>query len=158
VVCWNEYMFGTEHEGFVSTPAWYSEAMYQASAGLQRHLCNTYNIAKDRNHIIGHDEWQNPAWTSWMATNWPQINTTCNTHTDPGQYWNWTHFMALINGTSNPGGTAMAHPSSPIAGPRRTSGDRGPSSSSRAPSRPHGSFPVGSGTVTRTSCRRRVAL
>jgi hypothetical protein len=104
VVCWNEYMFGTEHEGFVSTPAWYSEAMYQASAGLQRHLCNTYGIAKDRNHIIGHDEWQNPAWTSWMATNWPQISTTCNTHTDPGQYWNWTHFMALLNGTTNAGG------------------------------------------------------
>jgi autotransporter-associated beta strand protein len=104
-VCWNKYMFGTEHEGFVTTPAWYSEAMYQASAGLQRHLCDTYGIPKDRNHIIGHNEWQNAAWTSWMATNWPQISTTCNTHTDPGQYWNWTHFMALINGTSNPGGT-----------------------------------------------------
>jgi autotransporter-associated beta strand protein len=104
VVCWNKYMFGTEHEGFVTTPAWYSEAMYQASAGLQRHLCNTYGIAKDRNHIIGHNEWQNAAWTSWMATNWPQINTTCNTHTDPGQYWNWTHFMALLNGTTNSGG------------------------------------------------------
>ena len=40
VVCWNPYMFGTEHEGFVNDPAWYSEAMYQASAGLQRHLCD----------------------------------------------------------------------------------------------------------------------
>jgi hypothetical protein len=78
--------------------------MYQASAGLQRHLCNTYGIAKDRNHIIGHNEWQNAAWTSWMATNWSQISTTCNTHTDPGKYWNWTHFMALINGTTNAGG------------------------------------------------------
>jgi autotransporter-associated beta strand protein len=104
VRCWNEYMFGTEHEGFVATPAWYSEAMYQASAGLQRHLCDTYGIPKDRNHIIGHDEWQNAAWTNWMATNWPQIDTTCNTHTDPGPYWNWTHFMALINGTTNAGG------------------------------------------------------
>jgi hypothetical protein len=96
VRCWNRYMFGTEHEGFVSNPVWYSEAMYQASAGLQRHLCDAYNIPKDRNHIIGHDEWRNAAWTSWMATNWPQIDTTCNTHTDPGQYWDWTHFMALI--------------------------------------------------------------
>src|SRR5664279_4587412 len=95
-LCWNRYMFGTEHEGFVSNPVWYSEEMYQASAGLQRHLCDTYNIPKDRNHIIGHDEWQNAAWTSWMATNWPQIDTTCNNHTDPGQYWDWTRFMALI--------------------------------------------------------------
>ena len=64
VRCWNRYMFGTEHEGFVSSPAWYSEAMYQASAALQRHLCDTNGIPKDRNHIIGHDEWQNRAWTS----------------------------------------------------------------------------------------------
>lgn len=101
VSCWNEYMFGTEHEGFVDTPAWYSETMYQVSAKLQQHLCNAPNastppIPEDRNHIIGHDEWQNPAWTAWMATNWPAIDTTCNDHTDPGQYWNWTHFMQLL--------------------------------------------------------------
>ncbi|HWF19716.1 MAG TPA: N-acetylmuramoyl-L-alanine amidase, partial [Verrucomicrobiae bacterium] len=101
VSCWNPWMFGTEHEGFVDSPVWYSEAMYQASAALQQHLCNGPNantppIPMDRNHIIGHDEWQNPAWTNWMATNWPQIDTTCNNHTDPGQYWNWPHFMSLV--------------------------------------------------------------
>jgi len=77
------YTLGTEHEGFVSSPVWYSEAMYQASAGLQRHLMRRLGHPKDRNHIIGHNEWQNPAWTSWMAANWPSIDTTCNTHTDP---------------------------------------------------------------------------
>ena len=102
VLCWNGYTYGTEHEGFVDSPVWYSEAMYQASAKLQQHLCNapdanTAPIPEDRNHIIGHNEWQNPAWTSWMATNWPQIDTTCNNHTDPGQYWNWTHFMQLVS-------------------------------------------------------------
>lgn len=96
VLCWNTYMFGTEHEGFVDSPAWYSEPMYQASAGLQRHLCTAYSIPQDRNHIIGHNEWQNSTWTNWMAANWPQIDTTCNNHTDPGQYWNWAHFMQLI--------------------------------------------------------------
>ena len=96
VVCWNRFMFGTEHEGFVSSPAWYTPAMYQASAGLQTHLCDTYGIPKDRQHIIGHDEWQNPAWTTWMSNNWPEIDTTCNNHTDPGPYWNWTSFMSLI--------------------------------------------------------------
>jgi N-acetyl-anhydromuramyl-L-alanine amidase AmpD len=97
-LCWNKYMFGTEHEGFVSSPVWYSEEMYRASAGLQRHLCDTYGIPKDRNHIIGHDEKKNAAWVSWMQTNWPAIDPTCNTHTDPGQYWDWSHFMALIIG------------------------------------------------------------
>jgi len=101
--CWNPYMLGTEHEGFVSDPAWFTEEMYQASAGLHRHLCDVWGIPKDRNHIIGHNEWQNSAWTSWMAANFPRINTTCNTHTDPGVYWNWAHFMMLI--TNAPGGT-----------------------------------------------------
>ncbi|MDB6110566.1 MAG: N-acetylmuramoyl-L-alanine amidase [Pedosphaera sp.] len=98
VSCWNTWMFGTEHEGFASSPAWYTEAMYQASAGLQRHLCDAYGIPKDRNHIIGHNEWQNSAWKTWMAANFPSIDTTCNNHTDPGQYWNWNHFMALVTG------------------------------------------------------------
>ena len=102
-LCLNKYSFGTEHEGFVSNPAWYTEAMYQASAGLQRHLCDVWGIPKDRNHIIGHNEYLNPGWTIWMAANWPQISPNCNgaqTHTDPGPYWDWTHFMALI--TTNP--------------------------------------------------------
>jgi autotransporter-associated beta strand protein len=59
----------------------------------------------DRDHIIGHDEWQNPAWTNWMAINYPQINTTCNNHTDPGPYWNWTYFMNLISGSNGVSGT-----------------------------------------------------
>ena len=97
--CWNRWMFGTEHEGFVSTPVWYSEEMYRASAALHRHLCDTYGIPKDRNHIIGHNEWQNAAWRTWMTNNYPSIDPTCNTHTDPGQYWNWAHFMSLITNT-----------------------------------------------------------
>jgi N-acetyl-anhydromuramyl-L-alanine amidase AmpD len=113
VVCWNTWMFGTEHEGFASSPAWYSEAMYQASAGLQRHLCDAYNIPKDRNHIIGHDEWQNSAWKTWMAANFPSIDTTCNSHTDPGQYWDWNHFMSLVTG-------APAAPTSLNASPLST--------------------------------------
>jgi autotransporter-associated beta strand protein len=105
VVCWNTWMFGTEHEGFVSNPSWYTPAQYQASASIQRHLCVKYHIPIDRNHIIGHNEWQNPTWTNWMATNYPSINTTCNNHTDPGQYWNWTYFMNLISGSNGAAGT-----------------------------------------------------
>ena len=96
VRCWNPYMFGIEHEGFVSNPAWFTEDMYRSSAQLTAYLCNKYNIPKDRNHIIGHNEWQNPNWTSWMGTNFPMIDVTCNDHTDPGQYWNWSHYMSLV--------------------------------------------------------------
>jgi N-acetyl-anhydromuramyl-L-alanine amidase AmpD len=98
--CWNMYSFGTEHEGFVSNPAWYTEAQYQASALLQRHLCDTWSIPKDRNHIIGHNEHLNAAWRSWASNNIPGLDPTCNTHTDPGQYWDWAHFMTLITNRS----------------------------------------------------------
>ena len=100
--CLNTYSVGTEHEGFVSSPAWYTEGMYVASALLQRHLCDKFGIPKDRNHIVGHNEWQNPAWTNWLAANYPAIDPTCNNHTDPGQYWDWAHFMTLITGAAAP--------------------------------------------------------
>jgi N-acetylmuramoyl-L-alanine amidase/Repeat of unknown function (DUF346) len=101
--CWNTWMFGTEHEGFASNPAWYTEAMYQASAGLQQHLCAVGGIPKDRNHIIAHGEGQNQTWKNWMAANYPSINTSCNSHTDPGPYWDWNHFMNLVVGSVQPG-------------------------------------------------------
>jgi hypothetical protein len=111
--CWNTWMFGTEHEGFASNPAWFTEAMYQASAGLHRHLCNTYGITKDRNHIIAHGQKLVSGWCTWLAANYPSINCTCNTHTDPGPYWDWTHFMNLIIGEYN--GAAVAGSSVPTS-------------------------------------------
>jgi hypothetical protein len=109
VLCWNRYMFGTEHEGFVSSPVWYSDAMYQASGGLTRYLCDTYGIPKDRNHIIGHNEWQNATWRAWMTNNWPQIDPTCNNHTDPGQYWDWNKFMSIVGGAPGIGIQPFSH-------------------------------------------------
>jgi N-acetylmuramoyl-L-alanine amidase len=101
-LCWNTYSAGTEHEGFASNPAWYTEAMYQASAGLQRHLCDGYGIAKDRNHIVAHGQKSVPGWSAWAGPNLG-IDPNCNTHTDPGPNWDWNHFMALINtSSSNP--------------------------------------------------------
>src|SRR5262245_27858261 len=38
VRCWNTHSAGTEHEGFASNPAWYTDAMYNATGVLQRHL------------------------------------------------------------------------------------------------------------------------
>ena len=102
VGCWNTWMFGTEHEGFASNPAWYTEAMYQSSALLQRHLCDNYGIPKDRNHVIAHGQKLVSGWCSWLAGAYPSINCYCNSHTDPGPYWDWNHFMSLIiGGTDN---------------------------------------------------------
>src|SRR3954471_13383013 len=62
VGCWNTHCMGTEHEGFVSNPAWYTEAMYQASAALTHAKADKYGMPKDRNHIVGHNEHNNAAW------------------------------------------------------------------------------------------------
>jgi hypothetical protein len=94
--CWNTHSTSTEHEGFVSNPAWYTEAQYQASAKLTRHLAIKFGFPKDRNHIVGHNEWQNSTWSTWAAANLG-IDPTCNDHTDPGQYWDWSHYMSLVN-------------------------------------------------------------
>ena len=93
---WNPYMLGVEHEGFVNNPAFFTEAMYQSSAALYRHFVQKFNIPLDRNHIIGHNEWQNPNWVNWINQNFPQIDPTDNTHTDPGPFWDWNHFISLI--------------------------------------------------------------
>ena len=100
--CWNQHSTGTEHEGFASNPAWYTDAQYQASAGLTRHLASKFGFAKDRNHIVGHNEWQRSAWRTYAAANLG-IDPNCNSHTDPGAYWDWSKYMAMVNGTTTMG-------------------------------------------------------
>ena len=100
--CWSAYSMGTEHEGFASNPAWYTEALYTASASLTASKCNKYGIAKDRNHVIGHDQDKNSWWITWMrAVGYSDSFIFCNTHSDPGPYWQWSHYMDLVKGTTS---------------------------------------------------------
>ena len=90
VSCWNAWTLGIEHEGYVAQPQYFTQAMYQSSAKLTRHFCNTYGISADRLHIVGHNVWQDPLI-------FPQLGwASCNDHTDPGQYWNWSYYLSLI--------------------------------------------------------------
>lgn len=110
--CWNTYMWGTEHEGFASNPAWYTTQLYDASAALQKHLMDQTTHPIDRNHIIGHNEKSNANWVAWVRANYA-FDPTCNSHTDPGPYWDWPGFMSKVVGVTktavikdNPSGTA----------------------------------------------------
>ncbi|OLT49152.1 hypothetical protein BJF85_09695 [Saccharomonospora sp. CUA-673] len=79
----NSYSVGIEHEGWVEEPGfYYTGTMYRESAKLVQHLCSTWNIPQDRDHIIGHNEVEDA------------------THTDPGPGWNWSYFMSLVRGES----------------------------------------------------------
>jgi N-acetyl-anhydromuramyl-L-alanine amidase AmpD len=75
---YNLMSIGIEHEGWVSDPSWYTDAMYRASAALTRNVALKYNIPMDRAHIIGH------------------VEVPGATHTDPGPHWNWTYYMSLV--------------------------------------------------------------
>ena len=94
--CWNQHCTGTEHEGFANNPAWYTDLMYEASGDLSRHIADKFGWAKDRNHIIGHGQKTVSGWSAWASANLG-IDPNCNTHTDPGPYWDWNHYILLVN-------------------------------------------------------------
>jgi hypothetical protein len=94
----NAKSIGVEHEGFLTDPGtWYTEAMYRSSARLVKYLAAKYDVPLDRQHILGHDNVPGP--TSSAIT---------GMHTDPGPYWDWGHYMALlgapVRATAGPGG------------------------------------------------------
>ncbi|MGW7365030.1 N-acetylmuramoyl-L-alanine amidase [Streptomyces sp. NPDC054841] len=90
----NAKSIGLEHEGFLISPdAWYTEAMYRASARLVRYLAKRYDIPLDRQHIIGHDN---------VPGTVP--STIPGMHTDPGPYWDWAHYFALLGRPFVPSG------------------------------------------------------
>ncbi|MDB6028865.1 MAG: hypothetical protein JWM68_5088 [Verrucomicrobiales bacterium] len=95
--CWNRYAEQTEHEGFASNPAWYTEAMFQSSSALTKSKANKYGIVKDRNHIIAHGQKLVSGWSAWASANL-SFDPNCNSHTDPGPYWDWSYYMSLVNG------------------------------------------------------------
>jgi N-acetylmuramoyl-L-alanine amidase len=76
---YNTRSIGIEHEGWVDQPAYFTTAMYHASAALTSTICDRYGIPKDRNHIIGHS----------------QVPGT--DHTDPGPNWDWVRYIRLVN-------------------------------------------------------------
>jgi N-acetyl-anhydromuramyl-L-alanine amidase AmpD len=83
----NMHSINIEHEGEAADgAAWYTEAMYQSSAKLVKYLSKKYDIPLDREHIIGHD-------------NVPTLSAArmAGQHYDPGPYWDWNHYMALLH-------------------------------------------------------------
>ncbi len=120
VNCWNPITLNIEHEGFVnvSDSSFYTEAEYESSARLTASLCEKYNIAEDSLHVFGHDVWEDTtlfnrvpfqAYTQYVGSDY-----NCNTHTDPGPYWDWHHYFELIHSYDTT--TSAAVGSSPATG------------------------------------------
>lgn len=98
----NPYTIGIEHEGYVSTPSWYTTAMYNSSAALVRDICGSgYGINPLRTY---YGPGCTGGYTSCLEGGCIDIKGhqmfPMQTHSDPGQYWNWYYYYEQINNTT----------------------------------------------------------
>lgn len=89
----NMHSVGIEHEGFAAHGAsWYTQVQYQNTADLVKYLAAKYHVKLDREHIIGHDNVPGPVDSLVSGMHW-----------DPGPYWDWNQFMALLGAPTDKG-------------------------------------------------------
>lgn len=102
---YNQKSVGIEHVGYYTQA--YPEALYAASAELVKYLTGKYGVAKDRAHIIGHDQIPNGNVMAEDSAACSQAPSACETgssyggagnHRDPGD-WEWCLYMPRFGGT-----------------------------------------------------------
>ena len=65
--------------------SWISEQEYASSADLVRNLARRYGIPLDRDHVLGQDD-----------VPYATVGQVSDRRSDPGPYWDWGHFLALL--------------------------------------------------------------
>jgi len=91
----NTHAVGIENEGFAAQGYdWYTNQLYRSLARLTRYLADRFGIPLDREHIIGHDQVPGPTAAYQAGMHW-----------DPGPYFDWAHFMALVGAPVTPAGS-----------------------------------------------------
>lgn len=95
----NPYTIGLEHEGYASSGAWYTNAMYIGSSNLVRDICTSgYGINPLRCY---YGPGCSGGYTSCLEGGCIDIKGhqmfPMQTHSDPGPYWNWYYYYELIN-------------------------------------------------------------
>lgn len=102
----NGYTIGIEHEAYGNIYSYFTEAMYQASAGLVRDICQRRPNINPRHTFYRDTLDDGTALNSGLhslggASACTQIrghqHYPNQTHTDPGPYWDWNHYYHLIN-------------------------------------------------------------
>jgi N-acetyl-anhydromuramyl-L-alanine amidase AmpD len=86
----NTHSVGIENEGFAVDPSFYTNQLYGSLARLTRYTAERYGIPLDREHIIGHDQVPGPTAAFQPGMHW-----------DPGPYFDWSKFMALVGAPIN---------------------------------------------------------
>ena len=102
---YNQRSVGIEHVGYYQQP--YPTAQYVSSAKLVDYLTKKYPVAKDRAHVIGHDQVPNGKVMAQSSPACPDAPAKCesgssyggsNNHRDPGD-WEWCTYMPRFGGT-----------------------------------------------------------
>jgi hypothetical protein len=102
---YNQRSVGIEHVGYYNKP--FPEALYASSAKLVDYLATKYKVARDRAHVIGHD--QIPDGTVIASSSAPcdKAPSVCEggksyggaaNHVDPGDF-EWCTYMPRFGGT-----------------------------------------------------------
>src|SRR5580765_3157153 len=90
----NTHSVGIENEGFALDPSYFTPQLYHSLAKLTRYTADRYGIPLDREHIIGHDQVPGPTAAFQAGMHW-----------DPGTYFDWARFMALVGAPITPKGS-----------------------------------------------------
>ena len=90
----NTHAIGYENEGFAIEGAqWYTNQLYRSLARLTRYHAQRFGFEPDRGHVLGHDELPGPTAAFQAGMHW-----------DPGPFFDWAHFMALVGSPINGAG------------------------------------------------------
>ncbi|MFL5980661.1 MAG: N-acetylmuramoyl-L-alanine amidase [Gaiellaceae bacterium] len=93
----NTHAIGYENEGFaIEGGQWFTNQLYGSLARLVRYNAERYGFPADRAHILGHDEVPGPTAAFQGGMHW-----------DPGPFFDWAHFMALVGSPINGAGGDM---------------------------------------------------
>lgn len=99
---YNANSIGIEHEGFANKEnggGYYTDVQYRRSAQLTCAIAKRYNIPIDRNHIIGHGNVPRSGLVTQLCNDADANARKCggkSGHYDPGKYWQWSKYMALV--------------------------------------------------------------
>jgi N-acetyl-anhydromuramyl-L-alanine amidase AmpD len=79
----NQSSIGIEIIGYAEKAESFTAAQYEATGKLVAHLCRRYDIPRDREHVVAHEDIPGSSAASQAAMHW-----------DPGAYFDWEALMA----------------------------------------------------------------
>ncbi|MFL5942002.1 MAG: N-acetylmuramoyl-L-alanine amidase [Gaiellaceae bacterium] len=96
----NTHSVGIENEGFaLDLSDWFTPRLYHSLARLTRYQAQRFGFPLDRAHVVGHDQVPGPTGAFQAGMHW-----------DPGPFFDWAHFMALVGAPITPQGDAGTDP------------------------------------------------